>query len=130
MTGKHFEDLAIAIACILDKNERIRTSVRIGRVCQTWPHHSQFNWRKWDKWCNVDFKGSDDLTLHELRLEADEACGPRGHLLSWIAPDFSSATCYHSGCSGHVQINTTPGPNETEIMGAMVALDCPIPKGD
>lgn len=54
MTRKHFKALAEVIADIPDVNERIRTAVRIGGVCAKC--NSQFNWQKWDKACNVDFK--------------------------------------------------------------------------
>lgn len=54
MTRRHLEALAEAIADISDVNERIRVAVRIGKVCET--YKSRFNWRIWDKACNVDFK--------------------------------------------------------------------------
>ena len=53
MTQKCLESLATAIAGIPDTNERIRTAVRIGRVCQV--RSIRFDWRKWDRLCRVDF---------------------------------------------------------------------------
>ena len=54
MTQACLESLAAVIAGIPNINERIRTAVRIGRVCETW--NNRFNWRKWDKLCLVDFQ--------------------------------------------------------------------------
>lgn len=54
MTNRHLDALAEVIADIPDVNERIRTAVRIGKVCAV--YHPRFNWRKWDEACNVVFK--------------------------------------------------------------------------
>lgn len=54
MTKKHLKAIADAITDVKNTNERIRLAVRIGKVCETL--NSKFDWRKWDKACNVDFK--------------------------------------------------------------------------
>ena len=67
-------------------------------------------------------------TLSALRREAEESCSYRGHAMSWNAPwrgehqSVQSAECRM--CMRWVQVNTRPLPNEINIGGDALALDC------
>lgn len=65
--------------------------------------------------------------LSELKREAREAASSRGHDLmhfAKISARLHSASC--SKCKRMVQINTSPGPNEIDIGGEVVAVDCEL----
>lgn len=62
MTKEYLVALADVITGISDVNERIRTAVRIGGVCAK--YNPQFDWRKWDKACRVDFKQRREDSRH------------------------------------------------------------------
>lgn len=62
MNKRHLEAFAEVIADIPDINERIRTAVRIGKVCDVF--RNQFSWREWDKACKVDFKQRREDSRH------------------------------------------------------------------
>lgn len=64
-------------------------------------------------------------SLSELKREAREAASFRGHDLmhfAKVSARLHTATC--SKCKRTVQINTAPGPNEIDIGGEPVAVEC------
>lgn len=76
-----------------------------------------------------DFGGSG---LGKLRGEAEDAAHWRGHRLKWHPPTHGErksvqyAECVNDGCKAWVQVNMRPAPNEIDIGGSAVALDCPV----
>jgi hypothetical protein len=63
-----------------------------------------------------------------LKHEALEACLWRGHQMSRFEWDMGSPSHYDAVCrlcGALVTVDTAPMPNETEISGEAVALDCP-----
>ena len=64
-------------------------------------------------------------SLAELKREAREAAADRGHDLmhfAKVSARIHVAMC--AKCKRQVQINTSPVPNEIDIGGEAVALDC------
>jgi len=61
-----------------------------------------------------------------LRREALASCKIRGHKMRSLARgiDFAIWTC--SVCGAGVQVLTHPQPNEIDIGGPAVALNCPV----
>lgn len=62
-----------------------------------------------------------------LRKEALESCKWRGHGMKqfhWQNKNRAFACCKR--CSAFVVINSRPAPNEIDICGDAVALDCPV----
>lgn len=64
-----------------------------------------------------------------LRQEANEACAARGHkVMEWSAPyhgesrSLQHASCSVCGLEVHIRMN--PLPNEIEVGGEAVALNC------
>lgn len=64
-------------------------------------------------------------------------CEFRGHDMKWAPPDHGEAGSLQQAscrnCPAWVRINTRPAPDETEISGPAVALDCPAdcePRGN
>lgn len=63
-----------------------------------------------------------------LEQEARAACEARGHLLHGFRPDewrqttLSSACC--ARCGRGVEVNANPRPNEIDVGGEAVAINC------
>lgn len=70
--------------------------------------------------------------VQRLRQEALEGCNFRNHSMGRFSyyheNNIGISLCTNPGCSGYVQILTKPMPNEIEIGGDAVALQCPIVK--
>ena len=69
--------------------------------------------------------------LGQLRNEANKACKVRGHdTMEWSAPyhgETRSRQCAScSMCGKEVQITMNPLPNEIEVGGEAVALNCEV----
>lgn len=79
--------------------------------------------------------------IDRLRKEALQSCNFRGHKMTrfytfnWqyagskvmgIIPHSAYSTC--KICGARVDINTTPAPNQIDIGGTAVALNCPAGK--
>lgn len=68
-----------------------------------------------------------------LEVEALDACEARGHLMhafrpnEWRRSSCSSACC--ARCGRSVQVNAKPAPNEIDIGGEAVALNCSTERG-
>jgi hypothetical protein len=53
------------------------------------------------------------------------SAGLRGHVIFWAYPDSETRQMGRCGCCGKtVYINTKPQPNDIEIGGEAVALNC------
>lgn len=68
--------------------------------------------------------------LWKLKIEAMDAASFRGHaVILWQAPHHGEHRSYQLGtctdCGMQVCINTRPMPNEIDIGGELVALNCP-----
>ncbi len=64
--------------------------------------------------------------IERLKLEAKESATCRGHRLSRFShytPSNAVATC--QDCPAEVQVLSQPAPNEIDISGEAVAIDCP-----
>lgn len=70
------------------------------------------------------------MKLSTLKRSAQSATAWRGHKMSWqhIAPGDAAtfAVCRH--CGMHVTCLTRPAPNEIDISGPAVALNCLGPR--
>jgi len=66
--------------------------------------------------------------IERLRKEATESAELRGHTLGrWEHFDDNAlAKCINPGCGACAQIIPRPMPNDIEIGGTAVALDCPV----
>ena len=70
------------------------------------------------------------MKLETLKRRAQQSTKARGHAMAWRAPfgnvttlRFAQvATCRH--CGAEVMINTHPAPNDIDIGGPAVALNC------
>jgi hypothetical protein len=66
--------------------------------------------------------------LNALRLEANDAADRRGHAIAWGEPHVTGRRSIQNGvcsvCGEWVQINDTPLPNDIEIGGPAVAINC------
>lgn len=63
--------------------------------------------------------------INRLRLEALKACNGRGHKMSRftrLASHTMESICRR--CNRGVCLNTKPAPNEIDISGEAVALNC------
>jgi len=67
-------------------------------------------------------------SLDQLRVEAREACGLRGHIMRFTPPWHGEYGSLQSGectkCGMRVHLNTRPLPNGIDIGGEAVALNC------
>lgn len=69
-------------------------------------------------------------SLHALKMEAAKTMIRRGHRLRyWVneGPDKRRSTRAHTSCPDcdrEAQVNTRPMPNEIDIGGEAVALNC------
>lgn len=68
-------------------------------------------------------------SVFSLLLEANNACSSRGHIMIWGNPEQRSerkwlATGECGNCGHTCTVNTSPSPNEIEIEGSAVALNC------
>lgn len=65
--------------------------------------------------------------MDDLKAEAHEACAARGHDMGlWERTRDVEARSKCLKCPGVVYVNTKPMPNDTDIVGDAVALNCPI----
>ena len=68
------------------------------------------------------------MRLDILRSEANGTAEGRGHILNWHAPHHGEHRSYQIGecdtCGMQVCVNTRPMPNEIDIGGEAVALNC------
>lgn len=63
--------------------------------------------------------------LKKLQKQALESCVWRGHkMVKWLAYDDNSATTHCEICKAYVVVKTNPMPNEIDIGGTAVALNC------
>jgi len=63
--------------------------------------------------------------IERLRIEALASCNARGHIMSRFESwDDGSKVSQCRFCKCAVWIDPSPLPNETEIMGKAVAVDC------
>lgn len=70
-------------------------------------------------------------SLNILRYRAQESAEQRGHKLSWQSPHHGEARSYQIGechCGMNVCVNTKPMPNEIDIGGEAVSLNCAASK--
>jgi len=74
-------------------------------------------------------------TLRRLKLEALESCEFRGHRMGrfrriefWSSKTHAIAKCLD--CPAQVMVITNPMPNEIDIFGDAVALNCPVTGND
>jgi len=71
--------------------------------------------------------------LNALRERAEEACRSRNHTVRWMAPHHGEHRSYQNAecvdCGASVTVNTCPMPNEIDIGGDAVVVNCP-PLGD
>ena len=72
-------------------------------------------------------------SLSLLKIKAENYCNSRGHKMQW-EPFFESFTYKHNNqaaratcqnCGMHVACNSHPAPNDINIGGEAVALNCP-----
>ena len=64
--------------------------------------------------------------MAKLQREAAEACERRGHYMSaFTSYSDSNAIAACTRCHMEVQVLTKPRPNEIDIAGEAVALNCP-----
>ncbi len=67
--------------------------------------------------------------MRSLAAEAEQTASARGHFFSYwqLMPDRSStqAYCVCLGCGKRIEINCKPLPNETELSGEALAVECP-----
>lgn len=72
--------------------------------------------------------------LQRLQKEAIKSVAFRGHMLGpWgissrrgACVSATLACCTNSNCKAYVQVNANPMPNEIDIGGDAVALNCPV----
>ena len=67
------------------------------------------------------------VTLLQLKREATEACKQREHVMyRWFNFNLSEGIARSACvlCGKQVQVNTNPAPNDIEIGGEAVALNC------
>ena len=67
-------------------------------------------------------------TLKQLKREAERSCRFRGHIMNkWVqlAPGNEETTC--AICKKGVQVLLHPAPNQINIGGSAVALNCADP---
>lgn len=64
--------------------------------------------------------------LLDLKLTTIKLCKKRKHTLTAFTPsiDNHSHTAYCHGCDGTVTVTLDPRPNEIDIGGPLVAVDC------
>lgn len=63
--------------------------------------------------------------LNDLKGQALAACKRRGHTMQpWITYDETNAVTSCFGCGMEVQVLTNPAPNEVDIGGEALALNC------
>jgi hypothetical protein len=68
--------------------------------------------------------------MRRLKLEAKKSCEHRGHKMGKFSSHLScfkaESFCINENCKAWVQVNTNPLPNEIEIGGNAVGVNCPI----
>ena len=62
--------------------------------------------------------------IEDLKHEAEIACELKGHSLSKWHGDNSQATNICQKCQAEVQVLTNPMPNEIDVGGEAVAINC------
>ena len=68
------------------------------------------------------------MSLLNLKREAEEAATRRGHRLEWTSPwhgehrSVQQAEC--AACGAFASVSTRPMPNEIDVGGSAVAVDC------
>ena len=63
--------------------------------------------------------------LEELIVDAEKACSRRGHRLSnWVSDRKLTAYNECLNCGTHVTVRVKPMPNQVDISGDAVALNC------
>lgn len=66
--------------------------------------------------------------LNVLRIEAEDAADRRGHVLVWEEPYVIGSRNVQMGicsvCAEWVQINDCPAPDDIDIGGPAVAINC------
>ena len=62
--------------------------------------------------------------IERLKKEAIAACKNRGHRMGFWSDSSRSAYCECKICHRYVQVIEKPWPNEIEIGGSAVALNC------
>ena len=68
------------------------------------------------------------MSLLDLKRQADDAASRRGHRLEWARPwhgeyrSVQSAEC--AACGATVSVSTRPMPNEIDVGGSAVAVNC------
>jgi hypothetical protein len=73
---------------------------------------------------------SQGQELRRLRRVAIAAARKRGHVLRWSGPAHQDVRLQYAdcrNCRAWVAIRVYPQPNEIDVGGNAVALDCPIP---
>ena len=67
-------------------------------------------------------------SLSTLKKQAQQSTAWRGHSMKWHAPHHGEHRSYQTAecvrCGMDVCVNTRPMPNEIDIGGNAVALDC------
>jgi hypothetical protein len=64
-------------------------------------------------------------SLGALMIEANEAATFRGHkLAAWVARDGGVAVSFCLTCGRGVQVSANPAPNEIDMAGEALALNC------
>ena len=73
-------------------------------------------------------------SIARLQEQASKAANWRGHTPAWGPVDSGQSRELRTGacirCPAWVQINTCPAPNQIDIGGPAVALDCPAADSD
>ena len=68
------------------------------------------------------------MKLGILRSEANGAAEARGHLMVWGAPWHGEFRSVQHGqcetCGAEASVSTRPIPNEIDVSGSAVAVDC------
>lgn len=71
------------------------------------------------------------MMLSTLKRHAQQSTSFRGHVMQWAAPWHGESKSTQMGtcrrCGMEVHLNTRPMPNEIDVMGEAVALNCTKP---
>lgn len=66
--------------------------------------------------------------IDRLKKSAKESAEWRGHIMGKFetrGDNGAVSVCQVAGCNAQVVVNTRPMPNQIDIMGDAVAVDCP-----
>ena len=78
----------------------------------------------------LETKGKEfAMELSTLRKMAEAAAKERRHTILWDKPFAEGIRQYQTGachCGAEVQIVTRPMPNEIDIGGSAIAMNCPV----